>query len=107
MVLRSDLHRASDLQSALAERVGVRLSLTSVGALINKEPEALRVRTMQAICNALNCRLSEFCEIEPEDFARDNANLTDANLQQLYRRSSVSDSVIFPDPSLYTRDENA
>lgn len=67
MVLQSDLHRASELQAASVERAGLRLSLTSVSALINKKPEALRVPTMQAICNALNCRLSDFLEIEPDD----------------------------------------
>jgi DNA-binding Xre family transcriptional regulator len=57
------------VEDCLAECAGVQLSLTSVSALINKTPDVLRVRTMQAICNALNCKLSEFCEIEPDDFA--------------------------------------
>lgn len=106
MVLRSDLHRASDLQAALAERAGARLSLTSVSALINKMPGALRVRTMQALCNALNCPLSDFLEIEPDDFAQNNLKLTGTNPQQLYGNSKGSDDIIFPDPIQFTTDED-
>lgn len=106
LVLRSDLHRASDTQAALVERAGVRLSLTSVSALINKKPEALRVPTMQAFCNALNCRLSDFCEIEPDDFTQNNARLTGTNPQQLYGTSSSSDEIVFPDPFDFTTDED-
>ena len=54
MVLRRDLYRPSDLRAALAEHAGVRLSLPAIGSLINKQPEALRLRTIQAICNTLN-----------------------------------------------------
>jgi DNA-binding Xre family transcriptional regulator len=107
MVLQSDLHRASDLRAALAERAGLRLSLTSVSALINKKPEALRVPTMQAICNALNCRLSHFLEIEPDVFPQNNPNLSATHPPRLSDQSSSSNGdITFPDPFQFTTDDD-
>jgi DNA-binding Xre family transcriptional regulator len=96
MVLRKRIYRPTELKIALAECAGVQLSLTSVSALINKAPDVLRVRTMQAICNALNCKLSEFCEIEPDDLPQGNPKPSEATPQQLSGESS--DDNMFPDP---------
>lgn len=105
MVLQKDLHRASDLQAALA-KCGLRMSLTSCCALVNKKPEALRVPTMEAICKALNCRLSDFCEIEPDGQAQDEGNLTKGNPQQGEGSSSSSVDIGFPDPYLFSLDDD-
>lgn len=104
MVLQKDLHRASDLQAALA-KCGLRMSLTSCCALVNKKPEALRVPTMEAICKALNCRLSDFCEIEPDD-PQDDGNLDKVNPQQGKGSSSSSGDIVFPDPYLFSLDDD-
>lgn len=106
LVLRGDLHHASDMQAALAERAGLRLSRTSVSALINKKPEALRVPTMQAFCNLLNCRLSDFCEIEPDDFSQNNPKLAGIDPQQLNGTPSSLDDVSFPNPFQFTTDDD-
>ena len=104
MVLRRDLYRPSDLRAALAEHAGVRLSLPAVGSLINKQPEALRLRTIQAICNTLNCRLSDFCEVEPDGFARSGVSLAGADPRPLYGRPKSSEAVLFPAPSQFATD---
>ena len=106
MVLRNGLYRPADLREALVECLGVQLSLTSVSALVNRQPRALRVRTMQAICNTLNCRLSDFCEIEPDDFARNKPKLPGISPQQLYGGSKSSDGIIFPDPFQFTDEDD-
>lgn len=89
LVMRKELYRPVDFQALLAEH-GLRLSLPAVIALLNQTPQSLRIRTMQGICNALNCRLSDFCDIEP-----DPPTLSDATSNQLL---DSLDGVIFPDP---------
>ena len=33
---------------------------------MNGKPNALRLQTIQALCNALDCQLSDFCEVLPD-----------------------------------------
>ena len=81
---RKNLFRPVDLQALLIEQ-GLKLSRPAVGSLVNETPDAVRLRTMQAICNALGCRLSDFCIMEP-----DATNHT--------ARPNSGDSLHFPDP---------
>ena len=61
-----NIYRPSELQTLLAEQEGVYLSLQTISALINGKPGAIRVQTIQALCNVLDCKLSDFCDIVPE-----------------------------------------
>jgi DNA-binding Xre family transcriptional regulator len=60
------IYRPSELQPVLAERGGLHLSLQAISTLMNRRPDAIRFRTMQALCRALDCKLSDFCEISPD-----------------------------------------
>lgn len=61
-----NIHTPSQLQAALIERIGVKLSVQALSTLMRKPPKAIRVQTIQAVCDAFGCRLSAFCEITPE-----------------------------------------
>ena len=61
LAVNRDIYRASEVQLLLAEKAGVRLSLQAISAIINEQPSALRLQTIQALCNALDCKLSDFC----------------------------------------------
>jgi hypothetical protein len=89
LVMRKELYRPVDFRALLAEH-GLPLSLPAVIALFSKTPRAFRVRTLQGICNALNCRLSDFCDIEPDPPAQ-----SDTTSNQLL---DSLDEGIFPDP---------
>ena len=106
LAVERDIYRPSEVQTLLAEKAGVQLSLQAVSALINGKPNALRLQTIQALCNALNCKLSDFCEVLPDS----------ANEQQKQRKVAGDAPVrlygpkeqtknpesIFPDPHHYT-----
>src|SRR2546429_897835 len=66
LAVERDIYRPSELQALLAEKAGVQLSHQAVSALMNEKPNALRLQTIQALCNALNCKLSDFCEVLPD-----------------------------------------
>src|SRR5436853_3280625 len=66
LAVEHDIYRPSELQTVLAEKANVRLSLQAVSTLLNSKPSALRLQTIQALCNALQCNLSDFCEVLPD-----------------------------------------
>lgn len=70
LAVEHNIYRPSELQLLLAQKAGVRLSLQSISTLMKEKPSALRLQTIQAICNALNCRLSDFCDVV-QDTAKD------------------------------------
>src|SRR5947209_20022423 len=66
LAVEHDIYRPSELQTLLAEKAGVQLSLQAVSTLLKSKPNALRLQTIQALCNALQCNLSDFCEVSPD-----------------------------------------
>ncbi|HEX7733833.1 MAG TPA: substrate-binding domain-containing protein [Ktedonobacteraceae bacterium] len=66
MAVNRQIYRPADLQALLEEKAGVQLSWQAVSALLNNTPGALRLSTIQALCNALDCKLSDFCEVAPD-----------------------------------------
>jgi hypothetical protein len=59
------LTRPTDISKIIYERTGYRLSLQAISELLQHQPKMLRLETIQAICGAFDCRLSEFCEVLP------------------------------------------
>ena len=66
LAVERNIYRPSELRTLLVTKAGVKLSLQAVSALVNGTPGALRLRTIQALCNALDCKLSDFCEVFPD-----------------------------------------
>lgn len=102
LAVEHDIYRPSELQAVLAERAGVQLSLQAVSALINGTPSALRLQTIQALCNALDCKLSDFCDVVPDANAgqqkrRKAAGEGPVRLYGSRQEAKKADS-IFPDP---------
>jgi DNA-binding Xre family transcriptional regulator len=106
LAVERDIYRPSELQALLAEKAGVQLSLQAVSALMNEKPNALRLQTIQALCNALNCKLSDFCEVLPDSAneqqkQRKIAGDTPVRLYGPKEQGKTPES-IFPDPHHYT-----
>lgn len=99
LAVNRDIYRASELQLLLAEKAGVRLSLQAISSIINTQPSALRLQTIQALCNALDCKLSDFCNVVPDTPAQRKQKAA-ATPVALYggKRSEVSP---FPDPRTF------
>ncbi len=106
LAMERDIYRPSELQALLIEKAGVQLSLQAVSALLNGKPNALRLQTIQALCNALNCKLSDFCEVLPdtekeEQKQRKGAGGTPVRLYGAKEPAKNQESP-FPDPHQYT-----
>jgi DNA-binding Xre family transcriptional regulator len=95
-----EIFSPTQLQKVLVERAGVRLSLQALSSLMKSRPGAIRFQTMQAICTALNCRLSDFCQMTPDaQFGRPNAG----DPKRLYGplTKDAGKEGMYPDPSEY------
>lgn len=100
-----DIYRPSELQVLLAEKAGVEISLQAVSALINGTPNALRLQTIQALCNALDCELQDFCSVLPDSQQEQQKQRKVAGERpvRLYgsKEPVKSEESIFPDPHQY------
>jgi DNA-binding Xre family transcriptional regulator len=105
LAMERDIYRPSELRLLLAEKAGVELSIQAISTLINGKPNALRLQTIQALCNALDCKLSDFCEVLPDSAKeqqkqRKVAGDTPVRLYGTKEPSNNQES-IFPDPHQY------
>jgi DNA-binding Xre family transcriptional regulator len=100
LAVNRDIYRASELQLLLAEKVGVRLSLQAISTIINGQPSALRLQTIQAICTALDCKLSDFCDVLPDVQGLRKQKKAAAHPLPLYGGKRKEDSP-FPDPRVF------
>ncbi|QBD78813.1 hypothetical protein EPA93_23635 [Ktedonosporobacter rubrisoli] len=73
LAVEHNIYRPSQLQVVLAQKAGVQLSLQAISSLLNSTPSAIRLQTIQALCNALHCSLSDFCEVVPDDATEERA----------------------------------
>ena len=55
----------AQLQRLLAERTGLELSMPSVWALLTKQPRQVKLETLAALCQALDCTPNELFDIDP------------------------------------------
>jgi DNA-binding Xre family transcriptional regulator len=106
LAVERDIYRPSELQAVLAEKAGVQLSLQAISALINGKPTALRLQTIQALCNALDCKLSDFCDVLPDEAKEQQKQrkVVGGPPVRLYggKESSKPHESPFPDPHQYT-----
>lgn len=110
LAVERDIYRPSELQTLLAERAGVHLTLQAISSLLNKKPGALRLQTVQALCNALDCKLSDFCDVTPDAERQQQRQIVGNLPSRLYktkkRTEDKGDISIFPDPRKYSREDN-
>ena len=104
LAVERDIYRPSELQALLAEKAGVHLSLQAVSALVNGTPSSVRFRTIEALCDALDCSLSDFCQVVPHTPQEKQKKLKAAGdtPKRLYGGSKGNEkkaNTIFPDPN--------
>ena len=101
--------RASQIRRTIEERTGYVRTEQAVCDLLNGPPLMLRVETMNAICEAFYCKLSDFCELIP-----DSASKPEVKIQTMVREQkshenqpngAVDFAAFFPDARKYSNSE--
>jgi putative transcriptional regulator len=67
LVINRDIYRPSELQELIAQKAGVYISIQTLTGLMNETPSGIRCKTMLAICTALECKISDFFDIEGDE----------------------------------------
>lgn len=110
LAVEHDIYRPSELQALLAERVDVHLSLQAISTLINSTPQALRMSTVQALCNALNCKVSDFFDVAPDVMKEQKTRrkaVGDDKTHISGNRLKAGNANTFPDPRRSLRKKDA
>lgn len=92
------IYRPTDLQALVVKKTNVLISLPTVSNILNKKPASIRLRTMELICTALGCNLTDFCQVKP------STNQRPEHTKKLSPRSIPNNKIAvtsFPDPGNY------
>jgi DNA-binding Xre family transcriptional regulator len=63
---RHGIFRAADVSRLIQAATGYAITPEACAKLLDGEPRAFKVSTIQAICNTFYCRLNEILDCEPE-----------------------------------------
>jgi DNA-binding Xre family transcriptional regulator len=61
-----NIWRSVDLQNLLEQKSGLKLTHKSVNDLLTGEPKQIRLSTLNAICNVLECNPQDFLVYTPD-----------------------------------------
>lgn len=67
LAIKHHIFSAYELQTLIAQRTGTYIPLNVIEGLMKREvPDYVRIKTLQALCDALACDLSDFCAVTPD-----------------------------------------
>ena len=66
LVEKEQIYRAVDLRKLIVKKTGVVISNQQLGNLLNESPKMIRLSTIEVLCSALECNLSDFLEVTPQ-----------------------------------------
>jgi DNA-binding Xre family transcriptional regulator len=111
LAVERDIYKPSQLQALILERTGVQLSIQAVSTLMNSKPSALRIQTIQVLCDTLECDLCDFCNIthstQSQQKKRSVAGSTPRRLYGNKAEMPPSPDHDFPDPRRYLHKESS
>lgn len=93
---RHGIFKATEFQKIIVKKTGVLISLQNICNYL-KKPKSIPLKTIEIICTALNCKLSDFCTITP-------AKMNSSKVSKLfyektpYKKRGTNN---FPDPENY------
>lgn len=97
---KHQIYRVTELQKRIRSQTGVLISLTNLSNYLAKRPQTLRLSTIEILCTALECKLSDFFQISPK-------TITDEQKKEVkklaYHNTPLSKRghSAFPDPKDY------
>lgn len=59
-----NIFKAADLRRKIIEETNIQISKQQICNLLNGKPKSIKLKTIEVICTALNCKLSDFCEVK-------------------------------------------
>ena len=97
LATRHGIFKATELRKKIIAETNIAISLQNLCNLLNGKPQALRLRTIEILCTALACELSDFCQVRAGKVKSEGLRkLSFQNTPYKVRAKSQ-----FPDPTDY------
>jgi hypothetical protein len=90
------IRNASQLKALLEKRLGVSISRVALDKLIKNEPDCIRLKTAQILCDFLQLPLEAFLSVHPEPLIKHPAGLI-----QPYGKPESPLSPLMVDPAAF------
>lgn len=91
------IFRAIDLRRKVIEKTNIQISKQQICNLFNNKPKSLKLKTIEIICTALDCQLSDFCNVKTGKIH--SKNLRKLSFENTPHKMRGKNS--FPDPKDY------
>lgn len=91
------IFRATDLRAKIIEKTNIQISSQQICNLFNGKPKCVKLKTVEILCTALDCRLSDFCEVKPGKIRSEHLRKLSFETTPYSTRSKSN----FPDPGDY------
>ncbi|MEO5969862.1 MAG: helix-turn-helix transcriptional regulator [Bdellovibrionia bacterium] len=91
------IYSATELQKKICSQTGVLISLRNVCDYLNGKPKNIRLTTMEILCGALNCKLSDILEVTPKHYSFTKTRKLEPEKTPFSKRAIKN----FPDPDAY------
>ena len=90
------VYRPTDLQKRIVEKTKILISLSNLTKLLGQKPTLVKLETMELICTAFDCCLSDFCQVKAslQKLPTDTRKLS-------YKNATKKGETDFPDPKDY------
>lgn len=95
----NNIATATDFRKKIIEETGIIISVQNLCNLLNSKPKSIRLSTIEIICLALDCKMSEFFDINGKDkkkFSRKVKKLSCKNTPKIKIAKNA-----FPNPENY------
>lgn len=70
LAAKHHIYSAKELQRLVIKKTGIIISHANICKLVNNEPRQLNLKTVEIICSALSCELSDFFNVTPKNFSK-------------------------------------
>ncbi|MBI3535673.1 MAG: helix-turn-helix transcriptional regulator [Deltaproteobacteria bacterium] len=96
------IYRATQLQKLIAKKTGILISLQNLCNYLKEKPKAIKFKTLEILCTALECEFKEFLEVIPSQNIKDQKNQQEVK-KLSWKNCPLSKRGIknFPDPINY------
>ena len=96
LATKHGIYRINTFQKLIVKKTGVLISAQNLSQYM-KSPKTLRLTTIEILCSALECELSDFCTVGPGTMKPESLRKLSFQNTPLSKRAAKN----FPNPSDY------
>jgi len=97
LATKHGIYGAVAFQKQIVKTTGILISVQNLCNHLKGKPKSIRLKTVELFCTALECKLSDFCEVKPGKADSTQTKKLSYQNTPLSKRATTR----FPDPSDY------